>query len=164
MRRLAVAGMGLTAAMQSVFFANGFERGPAYLVLQVLAVAASATAAWGIARLPLTSGATALTVGLAWNALSRVIHMLFELSRLPPWLNWGIFAGYAMAAAFAGAWLARADDHRLAWTRFAFWWLAIAHFVASGVALSGGRLTSIAALAMGSVGYSLVAANLHVAR
>lgn len=160
-RRLAAVGMGLTVAMQGIFFVTGYERGPLYVTLQVLAMLASVTAAWGILALPARAGAIALAVGLGWNGLSRVLHMLFDLTRLSPALNWALTLGYAMACAGALLWaLAPARPARGApWLRIGTWTLAGAYFLSAGSALSSGRLSVLFALVLGCVGFSLVAPN-----
>lgn len=161
-REMIVTGLALVVGMHAIFLATGAERGPVYLALQALglagAVAALAAVAWAPARGPLALGA-----GLATLALVRVLHIVLELSRLPLWLNWGLAAAYAAGAGYALAWALAPDlaDAGARGVRGAAWALGFLHFAASVVALSGGRLAGIVALAAGSVGFFLLAPNLE---
>lgn len=157
MRRLAALGLGVTMGMPLVFFATGFERGPLYLALQVLAAAFSAVATWGVLR----GSMAAVAVGFGGNALNRLLHVVLGLSRLPPTLNWGLVALWALAAAFAVALAMRPTEGRASGLRGATWLLAVGYFLAAFVALSGGRLPGVVGLMLGCVGLSLAAPNLH---
>lgn len=156
---LAAVGMGLTAAMQAIFFATGAERGPIYMVVQALVTVASLAAVVGLARRP--PSAALLAAGLAGNAALRLLQTLTELSRLPLWVNLLLFAGYALAAVGAATWAARTQADPLRWARLGMWLVGVGYFVAIFDALGGGRLPAVLALLLGCIGTLLVAPNLR---
>lgn len=155
-RSLAALGLALTALMQVVFFLTAGDRPFPYAEIQILAVLASAAAAFGAWRGE--AGVGWLAAGLGVNALARFAQIAMGLSRLPLTLNLALLAGYTGGALFAALWARRpAEPAHAARTRAALWLLAAAYFLSTLTALS--RLTAAFALAVGAAGMALAAPN-----
>lgn len=155
-RALAATGMGLAALMPLTFFVIGFDRGGVYLALQLLGAVAFAVAAWGLLRGG-GDGALALALALGWTALSRLLHVLLDLTRLPPLVTLGLIVTWTAAAIFAGLLAARPTAKRAAGLRASLWAASFALFLAAFTALSHGRLAGLLGLTLGFVGVSLAA-------
>lgn len=162
-REVAAFGLGLTTLMQLVFLVTGFERGAVYLALVAVGAAAAALATWGALRLGRRDGPSLLSVGMALSGLARAALIVTGLSRLAPWLNWGLVVAYAWVAVWAALWAAgpAGGASRAAAARLGTYVLGAGFFVASMNALSGGRLSGLLGLALGSVGHLVAAPMLE---
>lgn len=147
-RWLAATGLVLTALMQGIFLLTGTARGPLYLALQGVGLVGSLAAAWGLLRGP----RALVAAGLGANAVTRALHVVLGLTRLPLWLNALLFVGYLGGALGAGL-----SRPRL--LRLGLWLAFIGYAVSAMSALSGGRLEALVALTLGAVGMSLAAPN-----
>lgn len=155
-RRVAVAGLALVGVMQLYFVLMGRDRPAAYGPVQGLSALATFGAAYGLSRLD-RGGAPWLAIGLGVNALTRVLQVVLDLTRLPPSLNFLVAGAYLLAAIVAG--MDAGKPHRHGRVRTALWALTAAHFVFFLAALS--VLTAAFGLAMEVAGFALAAAFLE---
>lgn len=159
MRQAVVAGLGLVALMQLVFLLTAGDRPTPYAEVQALSLVATLAAAYGASRLGERPGMTIMAAGLGVNALMRVVQFVFGLSRLPMLVGLAFLAGFALASFLCATW-SSAPEAQARRLRFAFWLLALAHFVAMLVALS--RFNAALGLALGAAGFALAAPNVRV--
>lgn len=152
-RELAVLGAWLVLAMNVVFLAGGLDRGALYALIQTVGIVAGMLLLRGVRR----DEAGLMAAGLGVLAFSRVAHIALSLSRLPVWLNLGQGVLYALAAVVA----VQAPQRRNALLPASLWLLAGSLFVASILAVTGGRIAGILGLLCGTLGFSLIAPNLH---
>lgn len=155
-RRIAVAGLALVGVMQVYFVLTGRDRPVAYGPVQGLSALATFGAAYGLSRLD-AGGAPWLAIGFGVNALTRVLQVVLDLTRLPPSLNFVVAAAYVLAAVVAG--MDAGKPHRHGRVRAAIGVLAAAHFIFMLAALS--VLSASFGLAMEVAGLALASAFLE---
>lgn len=162
--RLAAIGMALTGVMQSTFLATSFDRPAGYAALQVAALFGSVAAAVGLWRFERRAGIAALGAGLLVQGAVRAIMLAAGYSRLAAVINLAMVAGFAIAGAVALLWATRpskAPDARAAGVRAGLSLVGLAYFAGMVSAVSGGRLSALLAMAVGTIGWALAAPNVE---
>lgn len=155
-RRIAAAGLGLVALMQTVFVVTGGSRGPLYVAVNALGIALAATAVAGAWRFPAAMGLRLLGIAFAGQAVLRLLNVVLELTRLPFWESAIMLTGWAIAGASALAWSFEPARPR-AGLRAGLYVVGAAYFAALLTTLGSGYLPAIFALLVGTIGVLLAA-------
>jgi hypothetical protein len=160
-RQLAVIGFGTVALAQIVFVVTGGDRGPTYVAVNALSLAAILSCAFVARRLPARRAVVGVGAALLAMGVLRILNVVLGTTRVALWISFGMAAGWILAGASALVWAADETTPRDALVRAGLYVVGFGYFASLAGAVSQGRVSAILGILLACIGLLVAAPNVR---